>query len=54
METVIDILTSPVWWSTGVCIFAIIVGYRHYSEKIRNEDQAIRESRKKAIEEKKS
>lgn len=53
MEKLIQLLSSPVFWSTGIAFFAIFVGYQHYSEKIRNEDNAIKEKRQQAAEAKK-
>lgn len=46
MEKVIQILSSPTLWSTGVAFFAVYVGLRHYIKKIISEDKAIEEKRR--------
>lgn len=46
MDKFIQILSSPVWWSTIVALVALVVGMNHYIAKIKSEDAAIEEKRR--------
>lgn len=41
----IQILSSPVWWSTGVAFLGVILGFRLYIAKIKIKDKAIEDER---------
>lgn len=41
-----EILTSPVWWSTGVALLGVILGLKLFIAKIQREDKAINDQRR--------
>ena len=41
----IQILTSPVWWSTAVAFLGIILGLKLYIEKVKRADKEIEDKR---------
>ncbi|MEI6895079.1 MAG: hypothetical protein V5789_10735 [Colwellia sp.] len=46
MEKMIQILTSPIWWSTCIAFFGVILGFKLYIAKVISEDKAIEEKRR--------
>ena len=46
MEKITEILTSPVWWTTGIALLGIILGFKLYIEKINIKDKAIEDERR--------
>ena len=42
----IEILTSPVWWSSCMALLGVILGLKLYIAKIIREDKAIEEKRR--------
>lgn len=45
MEKIVELLTSPVFWSSTVAFLAILAGYRQFRAKIKSENLAVKERR---------
>lgn len=46
MEKMIQILSSPVFWSTGIAFLGVILGFKIFIKKIKSNDKEIEESRR--------
>lgn len=46
----IEILTSPVWWSTIIALLGVIFGLKLFIDKIISEDKKIKEKRQQSLE----
>lgn len=42
----IQILSSPILWSSAIALLGVVLGLKLYIEKIKRQDEAIKDQRK--------